>query len=585
MTIDMTVSDRDKHKRMLVEIENSIAEIQTLIGDCSTESVLQHCRLERRFPHPVLVSPAKQIAFLLGLLLATNEPLTGRDFKDGDWEKVVRPLNRLFEVYSERYKPDQDQFNDAGISQLKRRQIASLAFTDYFQKGKLATVEQIRDHIRAYLVPFDDVLSTDLGISVSDALAVVNSIFATFQAHVDTLDRGSSPQEAFAGYRIRRNELIAQHGINGDAFWSIFTLGRGEGSPLEFPTDQSIIERKPFIRISENVAFGCTLQDTHFSLLVVGEACLLNGPSKESYIRRRSKTLQEQTALQLTQILGRSATIYQNQFETPDNQYEHDIVALCDDVCLFVEVKSSPPDEPFRDPDKAYSRLRRSFRSDTGIQKAYDQANRLLQSLRSDRDVTLYDKDGNEALQLPASLRGGAFCVCVTKDSYGPVATCLSFLLEKDESEPYPWAVSVWELENIAEIWKYYKWDVKQLKAYLSGRGNLHDSLFGDDEIDYVGAFILHCGLGHFVSDTVFPAPINPTYSNIFEAIHNHLWRGTPSVPIVPVYPGIESVMGLLRTGETVSSMSSRWKSIKLMRNELCPCGSGVKSKRCHGKL
>ena len=153
-------------------------------------------------------------------------------------------------------------------------------------------------------------------------------------------------------------------------------------------------------------------------------------------------------------------------------RYEHDIVALCDDVCLFVEVKSSPPDEPFRDPDRAYTRLRRSFRSDTGIQKAYDQANRLLQSVRSDVDVSLYDKDGNEALQLPASIIERAYCVCVTKDSYGPVATCLSFLLEKDESEPYPWAVSVWEMENIAEIWKYYKWDAKQLKAYLSDRGN-----------------------------------------------------------------------------------------------------------------
>ena len=272
-------------------------------------------------------------------------------------------------------------------------------------------------------------------------------------------------------------------------------------------------------------------------------------------------------------------------FETPDNQNEHDIVVLGDGVCLFVEVKSSPPDEPFRDPEKAYTRLRRSFRSDTGIQKAYNQANRLLQSVRSNRVVSLYDRDGNEALQLPGSLRDRAFCVCVTRDSYGPVATCLSFLLEKNEGEPYPWAVSVWNLENIAEIWKHCRWDGSQLRAYLSAREKLHTSLFGDDELDYVGAFIMHCGLDQLVSDTVFPVPINPTYSEIFNAIHQHLRRGAPRVRIVPVYPSNDSVTEFLQTGEAVRSMSLRQKPIKLMRNELCPCGSGVKSKRCHGTL
>ena len=192
----------------------------------------------------------------------------------------------------------------------------------------------------------------------------------------------------------------------------------------------------------------------------------------------------------MRQIVGRSARIYQNLFESPDSQNEHDIVVLSDDVCLFVEVKSSPPDEPFRDPEKAYTRLRRSFRSDKGMQKAYNQASRLLQPVRSNRVVALYDQDGNKALQLSGSLRDRAYCVCVTRDSYGPVATCLSFLLEKEEDEPYPWAVSVWNLENIAEIWKYFRWDGRQLRAYLSAREKLYTSLFGDDELDYVGAFI-----------------------------------------------------------------------------------------------
>ena len=570
---------------MLERIENDIAEIQTLIRDCSTESVVQRCRLNGRFPHPDLQAPAKQIAFLIGLLLATDEPPTGKEFTDRDWKNVAKPLRRLFQVYAESYSSNQEQFQAASISQLKRREIASHAFLDYFFKGTLATAEQIRDHICAYAVPFDGVLSADLGLSASVALKIVDRIFARFKTHVDSLDQGSTPQEAFSGYHIRRNELIAQHGEKGDAFWRMFTVGRGEGNHLQYPTEQSIVEHKPFIRLSENVAFGCRLDEMLLSLLAVSEACLLNGSSKVPYLKHRARTLEKQTVSFLRQILGESASIHQNLFETPESQNEHDIVVLSNDVCLFVEVKSSPPDEPFRDPEKAYTRLRRSFRSDTGIQKAYDQANRLLQSVRSNKIVTLYGRDGNEALQLPGSIRDRAYCVCVTRDSYGPVATCLSFFLEKKEDEPYPWAASVWNLENIAEIWRYYRWDGRQLSAFLSARGKLHTSLFSDDELEYVGAFIMHCGLDDFVSDTVFPAPLNPTYSEIFNDIHNHLRRGEPPKRIVPVYPNKDSVAEFLRTGETVVSMSLRQRPIKLRRNELCPCGSGVKSKRCHGVI
>jgi len=581
----MKPSHQDKQQAMLERIERNIAAIQTLIRDCSTASVIQRCRLEGRFPNPDLQAPAKQIAFLLGLLLATDEPPTGRNFTDRDWQLVAKFLERLFLVYAERYRPDQEQFQATGISQLKRREIATLAFMDYFFRGALATAEQIRDHVRAYVVPFDSVLSTDLGLSASDALDIVDRIITRFQTHVDSLDQGSTPQEAFSDYRIRRKELIAQHGEAGDAFWRLFTVGRGEGSHLQYPTDQSVVERKPFIRLSENVAFGCRLDEMLLSLLSVSEACLLSGARREAYLKHRARTLQEQTVSFMVQLFGGSARIHQNLFETPDNHNEHDIVILDDDVCLFVEVKSSPPDEPFRDPEKAYIRLRRSFRSDTGIQKAYDQANRLLQSVRSNRVVTLYDQDGNEALQLTGTLRDRAYCVCVTRDSYGPQATCLSFLLEKEEGEPYPWAVSVWDLENIAEIWKYYRWDGRQLKAFLSSREKLHPSLFGDGEIDYVSAFLLHCGLDHFVSDTVLPTPLNPTYSEVFNAIHQHVRRGAPAVRIRPVYPSDDSVAGFLRTGETVLSMSQRQKPVKLARNELCPCGSRVKSKRCHGML
>ena len=362
-------------------------------------------------------------------------------------------------------------------------------------------------------------------------------------------------------------------------------MGRGEGTQLRYPTDQSIVELKPLVRLSDDVAFGCNLQEMLLPVLGTCEALLLKSSAKEPYLKHRARTLEDEAAVFIRDILGPSTSVYRNVYETHDNQREHDIVAVNDDICLFIEVKSSPPDEPFRDPEKAYIRLSRSFRSDTGIQKAYEQANNLLRAVNGRDIVVLYDKKGNEVVKLPGSLRDRAFCVCVTRDNHGPAATCLSFMLTKNEAEPFPWVVSVLNLESISEAWQYYRWGSKQLKAFLKGREKLHSSAFSDDELDYVGAFILHCGLQGFVADVAIPFPINLTYSDIFDSIHNHMKRGGRAVRITPTYPILSSVDEFLRSGESIYSMSRRQKPIKLIRNKPCPCGSGAKSKRCHGAL
>ena len=486
-------SQEGKQEKMLNSIATGIRELQNVIRDCNTESVVQWCLFQKGSPNPTLQSPGKQLAFLLGLLLATDEPSDGRIFGRDDWDGVTMQLRKLFRVYIERYSPDREQFMNESAEDLKRRELAILAFADYFQKLVLATDEQIAEQIRTYLAPFDEQLTRDLGISASDALFIAEGILAKFETDLNSLTKQGTPATAEAllpAYRIRRDELTVQHGKIAERFWELFTVGRDEVTPLEYPTERSIVEFKPFIRISDDVAFGCRLKEMLLPILMIGESCLLSGAKKENCRKFRSTTLEDQAAFYFKQILGESIKVHRNLFESPDNQNEHDIVILHDDITLFVEVKSSPLDEPFRDPELAFTRLSRNFRSDTGIQKAYNQANRLMQSLQDNDIISLYDRFGREALQLPSSLRDKAFCICVTKDNHGPMATCLSFLLDKDPLHPYPWVIGILDLENIAEAWQYYSWGARQLKSFLSYREKLHVSVFGDDELDFVGAFI-----------------------------------------------------------------------------------------------
>ena len=88
-------------------ISKNIASIRNTLQACSTESVVGYCMVEqmRGFPDSELSSPAKQIRFLLGILIGSEEPASPREFAQEDWVQVFEPLERVFHAYMELYLP------------------------------------------------------------------------------------------------------------------------------------------------------------------------------------------------------------------------------------------------------------------------------------------------------------------------------------------------------------------------------------------------------------------------------------------------------------------------------------------------
>ena len=543
----------------------------------------------RGFPQPELSSPAKQLRFLLGVMLETEEPDAPNEFSNQEWEQVVESIQQLSSAYMLLYMPTEGTIAEQSEDWSKSREVAMTAFLDYHQKGLLASAEQIRDRIQAYLTPFDELLSSALGISASDALHIALDIGDAFQKQMDRVGQYAPNSSNLADLSVefvkainqlgktRLSDLVERYGRAGQGFWDLFTVARGKGPPMNYPTERSIVETRPLICLSDDEAMLFDFNILLSAILLTGEEALTDSASRERYFRMRDKILEDHCTAVLRRILGPEAQLYRNVFETPDNQYEHDLVIFTRDICLFVEAKASPVDEPFRDTGKAFIRLQRSFNSDTGIQRAYDQSLRLLQKVR-EHELALFDEKGNEVLRLPPSILGNAFCVCVTRDSFGPQATFLSFLLSKNEGDPYPWAVNILDLEQIAYAWEYFKWDGRQLKSFLSQRILLHDKAFSDDELDYVGAYINHCGLHHYVRNDYDLLQIDPTYALIFDDIYFHTHHGQPKVTINPTYPFMTNLQGLIPAEDLPQG------PITVGRNELCPCGSTVKFKRCHGQ-
>ena len=577
-------------------IRKNIDDIRTIVQDCSTYSVVGYSlfKQQKGFPQSELASPAKQMRLLLGIMLESEEPPNPKEFTGQEWDEIVKPLQTLSGVYMQLYLPAEgvatDQSEDWRI-----QQVPMAAFLDYHQKGLLASVEQIRDRIRSYLSPFDDQLSSVLGISASDALNIALCIGQQFQEQMDRVSQNAPTQSTQvetgiefvqAVNRLGKTkcaDLVKQYGETGQVFWDLFTVRRGEGPLINYPTERSIVETRPLICLSADEAMLFDFNILLSAVLLMGEEALANESIREQYFRRRDNTLEDHSTSVLQRILGAEAQVYRNVFETPDNQYEHDLVIFTSDICLFVEAKASPMDEPFRDPERAFIRIQRNFRSESGIQKAYDQSLRLYKMLR-DQEFVLFDAKGAELLRLPSSNSGSAFCVCVTRDSFGPIATFLSPLLSKGVDDPYPWAVNILDLEQIAAAWEYFRWDGRQLKSLLSQRIVLHENVVSDDELDYVGAYIKHCGLHHFARSDYDLLQLDPTYATVFDEIYFHVHHGQPRVKINPSYPELNDLRESLEAGKPVSAENVPQGPIVVGRNEPCPCGSTAKFKRCHGQ-
>ena len=135
--------------------------------------------------------------------------------------------------------------------------------------------------------------------------------------------------------RTRNSDLVQRYGSTGQRFWDLFTVRRGEGPLINYPTERSIVEARPLICLSADEAMLFDFNIMLSAILLRGEETLANGPTREKYFRKRDKTLEDNSAAVLRRILGAESKVYRNVFETPDNQYEHDLVIFNSDICLF----------------------------------------------------------------------------------------------------------------------------------------------------------------------------------------------------------------------------------------------------------
>jgi hypothetical protein len=166
-----------------------------------------------------------------------------------------------------------------------------------------------------------------------------------------------------------------------------------------------------------------------------------------------------------------------------ENQFETDILVTFDDRLLIVESKSKRLTASAKLGN--YDQIIRDFSG--AVQDAYNQAIRTKKYIESS-ELARFTTQGGDNIVLKRNDFAAIYIVCVTSESYSALLTEITRLLEKDHDGPYPWVVSILDLEIACD----YISNPYMFIHFLERRIQCYGKMISFDELDYVGAYLMH---------------------------------------------------------------------------------------------
>lgn len=173
------------------------------------------------------------------------------------------------------------------------------------------------------------------------------------------------------------------------------------------------------------------------------EVCSSTEKDKSKYAKEKGSLLESKIVDLFTSFLGKSCKVYTGYYV---DGCEQDILILWKDNAFIIEAKAYDINEPFRNPDKAFKRIKQDF--DRSIGYAYKQTWRVSEKFYKQEPLEIKDEYGNLIDTIDTSkFENSDFAIIVTQKSFGQIEADLSLMLELEEGSFYPWAIKYDDLE------------------------------------------------------------------------------------------------------------------------------------------
>lgn len=496
-----------------------------LLGDLSS---LIHAGRERANDQlGNLSSPLRQLYYLAGLNVS-SDPSNGHDvmFTHEKWNIIVKLLNEIEAEYDKLFFPSKPE--DITEEWRRVRQVAMPSFLSYFNQGPLNYEEQVINWIRDLFSPLDKIIESATGIKTEDFLQFYENLDRlrqkNFQAHSTRKDLLRPNWDKYTktqmGVVDEAPDFIKEM---GEESRHLFTYMSDKGIIDRFYPDEIVSEKLPIEQVQAilnllvikraqtdflyytatkpgNPLFEKPILDIGDGMYQVFEVkqvihainslleqiCTKTEENTTKYVERKGKLLEDR-------IIELFSHFFKSDFKIYSGYYvdgcEQDILLLWKSYAFIIEAKGYTLREPFRNPEKAFIRIKDDFNS--SIVYGYTQTRRVEKKFIDGVPLRITDKDGKIIEEIDTTKYEHDFSIIVNLQSFGQIQCDLSTLIKLEEDDDvYPWAVKLDDLEIFLLTMIAQKRTPKDLVNFLLMRETLHGKLICSDELEICGGFL-----------------------------------------------------------------------------------------------
>ena len=286
---------------------------------------------------------------------------------------------------------------------------------------------------------------------------------------------------------FQRNDINYNVKENLSKFLTYFSSKIGDTNNIHYCT-QNPLWSKPIITL-DNYNFYLPFDPQlaiaiYYFLLTVCESKNINiaSKSRSNYLETKSQKLFD------SYFRDTKYKRYSNYYINK-NDNEKDLLILSGDLALIVECKSNKYKEPLGDFEPAFDKIKRDFKM--SIQDGYRQCKEVEDAIWDKDIIEITDKNKNIIESISTKKVSKVYSIIITQERFGQIQCDLGLLLDKNESDLYPWCVSIDDLETILLTFSRKENKKGTLEQYLFQREKLHERVICFDELDIAGYYIL----------------------------------------------------------------------------------------------
>lgn len=482
-----------------------------------------------------LQSPMRQVLYLIDVYYSIDMREESAGMDDERWERIAILLDEIEMTYFVNigFPNDGDLYHDERDAKIE---VSLPTFMSYFSNAVLSYEEQTLDRIIRYLKPYDEYVKSRCGFRVDEALKFILHVRALNNRKLNNIHQPLA--DNFHFYSAHPEEWrkltrkFEERGIDDPRDWwyqpelsgilDCLTTNPGEITVHEAKdltnvdiTAESLCHILKFFSYDKDSQKGklvyyagkhhsesnplipmggkyaCSGSKFLFEALYfrLDDMLMKDEPTKK-YKQNKDFAFEKKVAEVFRRFFPEKAKIFVNY--SLDGIAENDLLVITGTTCIIVEIKDCKFREPFRDPIKAYDRIKRDYQN--AVQLGYDQCRRVEKALLAGKDVDILDADDKKKVlyHLKGENISDIWSIVVTDFKYGAIQTNLGNLLKKDEEALYPWSVCIDDLEAFFLLMK------KTLKGiapsrfveFLDYRERLQEHIVCDDELEICGWFL-----------------------------------------------------------------------------------------------